>query len=160
MSVNNLQNQQRSFDSDGQFAKFDHSCNSSTDGYMQSMDINILIFCFDIGLLLEYTSHSGNDSMNNNRLNNDHIMFGKIVQILHGNYLLFDSSMIIGLIVPFLYNSVVSISNIFISGNATKYTNKLEIFSVAMILIEILRLLSHIIEVINKIKFTPLLEHK
>ena len=133
MSVNNFLSQQRNIDRDGQFAMFDASCNSGTDGYRQLMDINRLILRFDIGVLLEYMGHSGNDSMNNNELNNCDTMFGKMVQTLHGNYLLFNLSILTGLIVLFLYNGVVSSSNIFISGKATKYTDKLEIYSVVMI---------------------------
>ena len=86
MSINDLQNQQRSIDSDAQFAKFDTSY-SSCDGCRQSMDIR---------LVLEYIIHSDSNSMNNNKLNDCDTMFGRIVRILHGNYLLINLSILTG----------------------------------------------------------------
>ena len=97
-----------------------------------SMDINTLVFCFDIGLLLfKYTSHSGISSIGNNKLNICDSMFDRITQTFFINYLSFNLS-IIGLIVSILQNIYISSSNIFNTENNTSFTDILKIHSVGI----------------------------
>ena len=105
---------------------------NSNNNFNLSTDMNTLVFCFDIGLLLfKNTSYSGISSIDNNKLNICDSLFNRITQIFFINYLSFNLS-IIGLIVSILQNIDISNSNIFNTENNTKYTDNPKIHSVGI----------------------------
>ena len=109
--ANHLKYQLQNNENIGQYTNFNVSCISNNNGYSMSMDIIILINCFDIELSTGYTNHIGIIT-SDMRVSNYSTTYEEIYlrQIFHDNNLLLTLKDLLCFIVLMLCN--IDLSNL------------------------------------------------